>query len=598
MRGKVPRMKITLALLLLSTTAIAAPKNPTAQSADRFLQFFDSLYLGLTRVAQEAAWVASTDVGDAHEGERTGANTAFAVFSGDRGIIETCRALLAKRAQLSPLVARELDKILLAAAEGPGTIPEIVKARVAAESRQSSTMDGFTYSINGRAVSANDIDDVLQKSRDLKARRDAWEASKQIGRPLRDGLQKLQTLRNQVAREMKHSGYFALQVADYDMTDAEMMTLLDGFLADTRPLYLKLHAWVRETLAVRYHQPVPNLIPAHWINNRWSQEWSGVVEGAVDMDPLFKNKSAEWIVKTAEQFYVSMGFPSLPATFWARSDMYPVPAGGKRKKNAHASCWHIDLGEDIRSLMSVQNNADWFRTAHHELGHAYYFLAYARPEVPPILRQGANRAMHEAVGDLAAIAASQPAYLKALGLLPESTKIDQRAILLDEALESAIPFMAWAAGTITHFEHDLYEKDLPAAEWQKRWWDYVAKYQGVAPPSDRELPGACDACSKTHINDTPAQYYNYALSTVIKYQLHDHICKKILNQDPHNCSYYGHKEVGDFLKSILKQGATRPWRDILKDATGEPLSTRAMMDYFAPLNGWLDEQLKGKKVGW
>jgi peptidyl-dipeptidase A len=593
----VPRMKIIATTLLLLCAAPALAAGPAAKDADAFLHFFDSIYLGLTRVAQEAGWVASTDVSDAHDGERTGANTAMAVFQGDRNVIETCRALLAKRKQLPALVARELEKILLAAAEGPGTIPDVVKARVAAESRQSSTMDGFTYKLDGKPVSANDIDNILQHSRDLALRQRAWEASKEIGKPLKAGLADLQKLRNQVAREMKHQSYFALQVADYDMADKEMMELLESFMTDTRPLYQKMHAWVRMKLAQRYKQPVPKLIPAHWINNRWSQEWTGVVDAAVDLDPLFKGKSAEWIVKTAEQFWVSLGFPKLPQSFWDKSDLYPVPAGSKRKKNSHASCWHIDLQNDIRSLMSVEPNAQWFRTAHHELGHGYYFMSYSRPEVPPILRQGANRAMHEAMGDLAAIAAAQPVYLKSLGLLPESTKLDERADLLDEALESAIPFIAWSAGTMAHFEHDLYGEDLPPAEWQKRWWDYVAKYQGVAPPTARPQDG-CDACSKTHINDLPAQYYNYALSTVIKYQLHDHICKKILKQDPHACNYYGHKEVGDFLRSIMKQGANRPWRDVIKEATGEPLSTRAMLDYFAPLGPWLDGELKGQTIGW
>jgi peptidyl-dipeptidase A len=590
----------TLALLssLIATAALAAPPKNTNPAAE-FLRFYDSLYVGLMRAAQEAQWVSSTDVSPQHEGERTGANVALAVFQGDRSVIETTRALLAKRNLLPPMIARELDKILLGAAEGPGTIPEITKERVAAEAHQAAMMDGYTYQLDGKPVSANDIDNILHKSRDLQLRQRTWEASKEMGKALRDGLANLQRLRNAVAREMKHPSYFALQVADYDMTDEEMMALLDSFLKDTRPLYEKLHAWARETLAARYKQPVPRLIPAHWINNRWSQEWTGVVEGSVDLDPLFKDKSAEWIVKTAEQFWVSMGFPSLPKSFWEKSDLYPVPANGKRHKNAHASCWHIDLGEDIRSLMSVEPNAEWFSTAHHELGHAYYFMAYSRPEVPPILRAGANRAMHEAIGDLAAIAAGQPAYLKAMGILPADRKLDDRAILLDQALESAIPFIAWSAGTMSHFEHDLYGKDLPTSEWQARWWKYVAEYQGVAPPSDRStMKGGCDACSKTHINDTPAYYYGYAIATVLKYQLHDHICKKILKTDPHNCSYYGHKEVGDFLRSILKQGATRPWRDVLKEATGESLSTRAMMDYFAPLNPWLDEQLKGKKIGW
>ncbi len=600
---------LCLAFFFLATAAQAAPpavvptapavpiKGPPAQVAADFLRFFDSLYLGLVRVSQEAQWAASTDVSPAHEGERTGANTALAVFTGDSRIIETCRALLARRKELPPIVARQLDKILLGAAEGPGTLPEVVKARVATESRQSSLLDGFVFHLDGKPVSANDIDDVLNQSSDLARRQRAWEASKEVGRPLRPGLAELQKLRNQVAREMGHASYFALQVADYDMSDAEMMALLDGFLRDTRPLYEKLHAWVRETLAARYHQPVPRLIPAHWINNRWSQEWSGVVPGAVDLSPAFAGKTPEWVVQTAERFYVSMGFEKLPQTFWERSDLYPVPAGGKRKKNSHASCWHMDLDRDIRSLMSVKPDAHWFRTAHHELGHAYYFLSYARPEVPPVLRSGLSRAMHEAVGDLAAIAASQEPYLKAVGILPKDHKSDQQALLLDEALESAIPFIAWSAGTMSHFEHDLYGQDLPAAKWQTRWWDYTARYQGIAPPTSRPQDG-CDACSKTHINDTPAQYNNYALSTVIKYQLHDHICRKILRQDPHSCNYYGHKEVGDFLRRILSIGATRPFNQVIREATGEPLSTRAMNDYFAPLGPWLDQQLKGKKIGW
>jgi Angiotensin-converting enzyme len=36
----------------------------------------------------------------------------------------------------------------------------------------------------------------------------------------------------------------------------------------------------------------------------------------------------------------------------------------------------------------------------------------------------------------------------------------------------------------------------------------------------------------------------------------------------------------------------------LKDVTGEDISTRAMMDYFKPLMSWLEEQNKGRQIGW
>jgi peptidyl-dipeptidase A len=85
---------------------------------------------------------------------------------------------------------------------------------------------------------------------------------------------------------------------------------------------------------------------------------------------------------------------------------------------------------------------------------------------------------------------------------------------------------------------------------------------------------------------------------VLKFQLHDYIARKILHQPPQSCNYAGNKEVGAFLQKILAKGGTEDWRKVLKDATGEDLSTRAMVDYFQPLMSWLQEQNKGRKIGW
>ena len=112
----------------------------------------------------------------------------------------------------------------------------------------------------------------------------------------------LRDLRNGVAGELNYPDYFALQVAAYGMTTDEMVKMNDQFMHDLRPLYLQLHTWAKYKLAEKYHQPVPNKIPAHWMNNRWAQNWTGLVESA-NLDPYFKGKTAEWIVKTAEDFY-------------------------------------------------------------------------------------------------------------------------------------------------------------------------------------------------------------------------------------------------------------------------------------------------------
>jgi peptidyl-dipeptidase A len=169
-------------------------------------------------------------------------------------------------------------------------------------------------------------------------------------------------------------------------------------------------------------------------------------------------------------------------------------------------------------------------------------------------------------------------------------------VLLRDALES-VTFLYFSSGVMTHWEADMYAKSLPPDQWNARWWKYVADFQGVEPPSPRGEE-FCDPATKTHIDDTPAYYYAYAIATVLKFQLHDHIAREILHQDPRQCSYAGHPEVGDFLRSIMSQGGTEDWRTVLHEATGDDLSTRAMAEYFRPLMGWLEEQNRGRVVGW
>jgi peptidyl-dipeptidase A len=317
------------------------------------------------------------------------------------------------------------------------------------------------------------------------------------------------------------------------------------------------------------------------------------------MDAPFQGKPREYITQQAERFYRSLGFPALPASFWAKSDLYPADPNSGRKKNSHASAWHIDLRQDVRSLMSIEPDNRWFTTAHHELGHIYYDLSYANPRVPYLLRAGANRAFHEGIGDLIGLAAGQRPYLKQVGLLtPEAERASPVTFLLDTALDgSSVVFLPFAAGTMTHFERDFYAGTIDDRSLNAGWWAHVGQFQGIAPPGPRPET-LCDAATKTHINDDPAQYYDYAIGTVLKFQLHDHIARRILGQDPRACNYYGQAKVGEFLRGILELGATRDWNAVLREATGEGLSARALASYFEPLREWLRAENQGRKIGW
>jgi peptidyl-dipeptidase A len=575
--------------------------NPTATEAARFLETYNTLYQSLYAVAQEATWVASTDVTEEHTGRRIGANQAQAAFLGNPWVISQTRAFLAKTNELDDVTIRQLRAIWLAAAGAPGTLPEVVAARVSAEARQSATLDSFAFKWqppggnSTQAVTVNQIDDVLSESTNLPERLAMWKASKESGVALKPGLIELRDLRNRVAHEMGFSSFFGLQVAGFGMTVPEMRELTEQLVRDTRPLYEQLHCWAKHRLAERYHQPVPDLIPAHWLGNRWGQEWPGLVDN-IDLDPLFKGRQPEWIVHQAVSYGESLGLPKIPDTFWAKSDLYELPKDAARKKNTHASAWDINLMGDVRSLQNVKPDFTWFGTAHHELGHVFYQLSYCRPEIPMVLRDGASPAFHEAMAETLATPTIQLPYLRQVGVVPADKQFDEVQWLLNGALDQIV-FMPWSAGVMAAWEHDFYEGNLATNQLNQRWWEYVAKYQGIAAPEPRGEQ-YCDAATKTHINDDPAQYYKYSIAFAIKYHLHDYIATKLLHADPRNCNFYGNKEVGAFLYNLMKQGATRDWRQLIKEATGEELSAKAMLDYYRPVLDYLRQQNQGRKVGW
>ena len=577
--------------------APAPPASPDAyqERADHFLAVVNPCYKDLYTIRQKADWAAATDVTPEHEAASAEAGKMMAAFNGNRELIVEARALLEHAAELNEPTVLQLRQVLLNAAEGPMTNPELVAERVEAETAQASALNSFVFMLDGRPITVNEIDERLITEKDLGRRLAIWEASKQSGPALKPGLVHLQALRNGVARELGYNDYFTLQAAGHAMTTPEVLEMQEQFLETLRPLYLQIHTWAKYELAKKYGQPVPDRIPAHWLPNRWGQDWSGLI-AMPELQAAFADHTAEWVMKTAEDFYKSIGRGPLPESFWVNSDLYPVPAGDPRKKNTHGSCWSIDLDHDIRSLMNVEPDEAWFGTAHHELGHGYYDLAYARPEVPPLLRTGASPAFHEAFASLGEFQARQLPYLESLGLITRDQEPDPLLSLMRAAL-SEIVFISFASGTMTHWEADYYANQMPPDQWNAHWWDYAARFQGIEPPEPRGEE-YCDPATKTHVNDAPAYYFSYAIATVIQYQLHDYIAREILHQDPRRCNYAGNPEVGAFFERIQRLGATRDWRAILKEATGEDLSTRAMAEYYRPLIAWLEEQNRGRKIGW
>jgi peptidyl-dipeptidase A len=602
-------------LILLSGTCVAQQKKKAASDTTTarkavtdtsrkgtpvlplFLESYNRQYQELLYKLNLAKWNLNTRIVEGDTSTAYAARLAgesYASYTGNPQIIDFAKRYVKNVKLNKPIETRQLDYILYMAAENPETVSDTVKMKIALETELVKKLFGFDYRFKGQPVTTNKIDELLKNSTDLNERLEIWKASKEVGVGLKDGVVTMRNLRNSCVKALDYKDYFEYQVSDYGMKSDSMLALCDNMIREIWPLYRELHTWARYTLAKKYKEKVPEYLPAHWLPNRWGQDWSTMVEtGGLNVDGFLKEKGSEYIVKQGEAFYMSLGFPALPESFYTNSSLYPVPEGANYRKNNHASAWHMDNDKDVRSLMSIEPNTEWWGTTLHELGHIYYYITYSTPEVPVILRNGANRGFHEAMGSLIGLASLQKPFLEGRGMVSPSVKVDQNQQLLREALDFVV-HIPWGAGVMTHYEYELYANGLDSAKLNSKWWELVKKYQGIVPSEERGNM-YCDAATKTHIIDDAAQYYDYSISNILLFMFHQHIATNILKQDPHATNYWGSKETGDFLKKLMQTGATVDWREHLKKNLGSDMTAKAMVDYFAPLMEYLKQENKGRK---
>src|SRR5216117_4239326 len=141
-----------LLFLLLVVPLRSFAVSPIQDRADRFLKLANAGYQALYRVNSEAQWLAMTDVTPEHDAAAEATGKAYAAFNGNAAIINEARELLTHQKELSEITVRQLKQLLLNAAEGPMTNPDLVVKRVAAETKQASTLNGFEFKLNGQPI--------------------------------------------------------------------------------------------------------------------------------------------------------------------------------------------------------------------------------------------------------------------------------------------------------------------------------------------------------------------------------------------------------------------------------------------------------------
>ena len=342
------------------------------------------------------------------------------------------------------------------------------------------------------------------------------------------------------------------------------------------------------------------MIRADLLGNPWAQEWGNIFpqiappakQQPYDITELLRAKNVDplGMVRYGEGFFTSLGFAPLPKTFWERS-LFVKPQD--RDVVCHASAWDIDNKDDVRLKMCIQVRGEDFVTVHHELGHNFYQRAYMNQ--PPLFQNGANDGFHEAIGDTIALSIT-PEYLKGVGLLAEIPKSDDTGYLLHMALDK-VAFLPFGL-LIDQWRWRVFSGEITPDRYNSAWWEMREKYQGIFPPVPR-TEADFDPGAKYHVpGNTP--YTRYFLARILAVPVLSRYvpCGRI-HGPLYRCSFYGNKAAGAKLNAMLEMGQSQPWPEALYTLTGErQMDAGAMMEYFAPLKQWLDEQNKGKPVGW
>ena len=584
--------------------ATTANKNaPDKAQAIAFIQDAEAQMAQLSIEANRAEWIYSNFITEdtaalsAAVGEKvSAASVKFATEAAKYANVE-----------LDPANARKLN-ILRSALVLPAPLDPAKNAELAQISSELNGLYGkgkYCFA-DGKCMTQPELSTLMAESRDPAKLLEAWKGWREIAKPMRPLFQREVELANEGAKDLGYANLSELWRSQYDMKPDEFSQELDRLWGQVKPLYESLHCYVRGELNNEYGDaiaPKTGPIPAHLLGNMWAQQWGNVYDLVApnDADPGYdvtelleqKGYDEQKMVKQAESFFTSLGFAPLPESFWSRS-LFLQPKD--RDVVCHASAWDLDNLDDIRIKMCIQKTAEDFTVIHHELGHNFYQRAYKQQ--PFLFKNSANDGFHEAIGDTIALSIT-PSYLKQIGLLedvPDASK--DIGLLLKQALDK-IAFLPFGL-MIDQWRWKVFSGEITPAQYNQAWWELREKYQGVKAPTDRS-EADFDPGAKYHVPGN-VPYTRYFLAHILQFQFHKALCETAGDKGPvHRCSIYGNQAAGEKLNKMLALGASQPWPVALKEVTGtEIMDASAVLDYFAPLKIWLDEQNKAanRQCGW
>jgi peptidyl-dipeptidase A len=572
----------------------------TSADVDKFLTATEQEAVEINLEASRAEWIYQNFI--------TQDTAALAADAGQKyteaGVRWAMEAAKFDQVEMNADQRRKLD-ILKQALVLPAPNDEAKSAELAKIAADLGGMygKGKYVKADGTELSLGDMTSLMATSKDYDELLDVWQGWRQVSPPMASLYSRQVELANEGAQNLGYKDLGAMWRSNYDMPADDFGTELNRLWGQVKPLYDALHCHVRAKLGEHYGEdkvPQDKPIPAHLLGNMWAQSWGNIYElvAPENADPgydlteqLAKHDYDEIkMVKGAEHFFNSLGFAPLPDTFWERS-LFTKPAD--RDVVCHASAWDLDAKDDIRIKMCIQRTGEEFSVIHHELGHNIYQRAYQNQ--PVYYQNSANDGFHEAIGDTIALSVT-PKYLKEIGLIDEIPDQSKDIGLLMKMALDKIAFIPFGL-LVDQWRWKVFSSEIKPQDYNSAWWELREQYQGVTAPIERPAD-AFDPGAKYHVpGNTP--YSRYFLAHIQQFEFHKALCEIAGDTDAiHRCSIYNNKDAGKALNTVLEMGSSQPWQEAYKVLTGKgQMDATAVLDYFAPLKTYLDEQNQGRQCG-
>lgn len=459
--------------------------------------------------------------------------------------------------QLDEIDARQLK--LIHDAFVPNQIDEdVLRDIVERETQIENTFNTFRSNFEGGKASDNQLREILRNESSIARRREAWEASKQVGHEIAPHLLELIAIRNREARKLGYSDHYSMMFELQELDEKWVFSLLDRLEQLSEQAFSQMKAELDSALKQKFGISDSKSYP--WLySDPFFQEFptAGATES---LDDVFKDSDIEALTRA---HYRSIGLDI--EDLLARADLYE-----REGKSQHAFCMDVDHEGDVRVLCNIRKNERWMSTMLHEFGHAVYDK-YNEPSLPFLLRTPAHTLTTEAIAMLNGRMSKNPQWLTQITGLSSQDAQRVSASALKSLRAEMLIFLRWAI-TLIRFERELYRNSK--TDLNRLWWEYVQRFQKVTPPENRDR---ADWASKTHLATSPVYYQNYVLGELMASQLLGYIHKNIVRSE----GYVGNPIVGDYLvENVFKPGGRYDWNTMLTRATGERLSPEHFIAQF------------------